>query len=153
MRFTLRQVLSILLAAASANVNAQGQAKPATAYSSNPIRIVVTYPPGGPTDVVARVLGQKLTERWSQPVVIDDRAGAGGVVGTEVVARAAPDGYTLLLGTSARLAINPALSPKLPYDAFTDFAPVSLVSAAAPELPTIAEAGLPGFASARIKID
>jgi tripartite-type tricarboxylate transporter receptor subunit TctC len=105
----------------------QPAAKGADTYPSKPIRIVVTYPPGGPTDLVARALGQKFTEAWSQPVVIDNRAGAGGVVGTEVVARAAPDGYTLLLGTSAGLAINPALTSKLPYNAFTDFAPVSLV--------------------------
>ena len=106
---------------------AQPAAKPAVSYPTKPIRIVVTYPPGGPTDIVARAVGQKLTEAWAQPVVIDNRAGAGGIVGTEVVARAVPDGYTLLLGTSAGLAINPALNSKLPYNAFTDFAPISLI--------------------------
>lgn len=116
-----------VLVAANANALAQAPVKNAAAYPSKPIRIVVTYPPGGPTDFVARALGQKFTEAWSQPVVVDNRAGAGGVVGTEVVARAAPDGYTLLLGTSAGLAINPALNSKLPYNAFSDFAPVSRV--------------------------
>src|SRR5215210_833335 len=122
-----RVCLVFMLVAASAQTAAQVAAKSVAAYPAKPIRIVVTYPPGGPTDLVARALGQKFTEAWSQPVVIDNRAGAGGVVGTEVVARAAPDGYTLLLGTSAGLAINPALTSKLPYNAFTDFAPVSRI--------------------------
>ena len=127
MHNTVRVCVSLMLVATSMHAAAQPAAKGVANYPSKPIRIVVTYPPGGPTDLVARALGQKFTETWSQPVVIDNRAGAGGIIGTEVVARAAPDGYTLLLGTSAGLAINPALTPKLPYNAFTDFAPVSLV--------------------------
>jgi tripartite-type tricarboxylate transporter receptor subunit TctC len=127
MQRTLRFCICTLLVAGAANAHAQTAGKAATTYPTKPIRIVVTYPPGGPTDIVARAIGQKMTETWSQPVVIDNRAGAGGIVGTEVVARAAPDGYTLLLGTSAGLSINPALNPKLPYNAFSDFAPISLV--------------------------
>ena len=96
-------------------------------YPDKPIRWIVTYPPGGPTDVVARAVGAKLTEAWGQQIVIDNRPGAGGVIGTELAARAVPDGYTLLFGTSAGLSINPALSSKLPYDAVRDFAPVSLL--------------------------
>ena len=99
----------------------------AQSYPIRPIRWVVTYPPGGPTDVVARAIGAKLTEAWGPQVVIDNRAGAGGVIGTDIAAKAVPDGYTLLFGTSAGLTINPALSSKLPYDAVKDFAPVSLL--------------------------
>jgi tripartite-type tricarboxylate transporter receptor subunit TctC len=99
----------------------------AQSYPAKPIRIVVTFPPGGPTDIVARAVGQKLTEAWGQQIVVDNRGGAGGIIGTDVAAKAVPDGYTLLLGTSSGLSINPALNPKLPYNAFTDFAPVSLV--------------------------
>jgi len=99
----------------------------AQTYPTRPIRWIVTYPPGGPTDVVARAIGAKLTEAWGQQVVIDNRAGAGGVIGTDLAAKAVPDGYTLLFGTSAGLTINPALSSKLPYDAIKDFAPVSLL--------------------------
>jgi tripartite-type tricarboxylate transporter receptor subunit TctC len=120
----LRACVLIALAGGSACAHSQATVK---TYPSKPIRIVVTYPPGGPTDLVARAVGQKITESWSQPVVIDNRAGAGGIVGTEVVAHAAPDGYTLLLGTSAGLAIQPALTAKLPYNAFSDFAPISRI--------------------------
>jgi tripartite-type tricarboxylate transporter receptor subunit TctC len=96
-------------------------------YPTKPIRVVVTYPPGGSTDVVARLLGFKLTDLLGQQVVIDNRGGAGGIIGTDIVAHAAPDGYTLLFGTSAGLSINPLLHKKLPYDVQRDFAPVSLV--------------------------
>ncbi len=99
----------------------------AQAYPTKAIRWIVTYPPGGPTDFVARAIGAKLTEAWGQQVVIDNRAGAGGVIGTDLAAKAVPDGYTLLFGTSAGLTINPALVSKLPYDPVRDFAPVSLL--------------------------
>jgi tripartite-type tricarboxylate transporter receptor subunit TctC len=101
---------------------AQGEA-----YPTKAIRWIVTYPPGGPTEFVARAIGAKLTEAWGQQVVIDNRAGAGGVIGTDLAAKAVPDGYTLLFGTSAGLTINPALVSKLPYDPVRDFAPVSLL--------------------------
>ena len=99
----------------------------AQSYPHKPIRWIVTYPPGGPTNVVARAVGAKLTAAWGQQVVIDNRAGAGGVIGSELAAKALPDGYTLLFGTSAGLSINPVLSSKLPYDPVKDFAPVSLL--------------------------
>jgi tripartite-type tricarboxylate transporter receptor subunit TctC len=92
-------------------------------YPSRAIRLVVPYPPGGGTDTVARPLAQKLTESIGQPIVIDNRGGASEIIGTEVVARAQPDGYTLLMTTNA-FAINVALQRKLPYDAARDFAPV-----------------------------
>jgi len=96
-------------------------------YPVKPIRIIVTFPPGGPSDFVARALGQKLTEAWGQQVVVDNRGGAGGVVGVEAAARANPDGYTLLQGQSGGMSINPALHPRLSYDPFRDFAPVSML--------------------------
>jgi len=99
----------------------------ASPYPTKPIRIVVTYVPGGNTDVAARLVAPHLTENLGQLVIIDNRGGAGGVVGTEIVARAVPDGYTLLFGTSAGLSINPQLQPKLPYNVERDFAPISLV--------------------------
>ena len=111
--------LAIGLLAAAASVHAQS-------FPNRTVRFVVHFPPGGPTDFVARALGQKLSEAWKQPVVIENRPGAGGVIGVEMVLRSAPDGHTLLFGTSGSLALAPALS-KLPYDVFTDLAPVTLV--------------------------
>ncbi|HEY9445910.1 MAG TPA: tripartite tricarboxylate transporter substrate binding protein, partial [Burkholderiales bacterium] len=99
----------------------------AQAYPTRPIRMVVHFPPGGPTDLVARTLGQKMSEAWGQQVIVDNRPGAGGIVGVEAVVRAAPDGYTLLFATGGSMSITPALGKKLPYDVFTDVAPVSLV--------------------------
>ncbi len=99
----------------------------AQSFPTRPVRVVVTYVPGGNTDVAARILSSHLSENLGQPVIIDNRGGAGGVVGTEIVARAVPDGYTLLFGTSAGLSINPQLQPKLPYNVERDFAPISLV--------------------------
>ena len=124
-----RQKLSYALRAACACTLLACTAGAALAqtYPTKAIRWIVTYPPGGPTDFVARAIGAKLTEAWGQQVVIDNRAGAAGVIGTELAARAVPDGYTLLFGTSAGLTINPALSDKLPYDPVRDFAPVSLL--------------------------
>ncbi len=98
-------------------------------WPDKPIRLVVPYPPGGMTDVFARPIGQKLSERLGQPVVIDNRAGAGATVGSAIVARAAPDGYTLVLGTFGSHAVNDALMAKLPYNSLTDFAPVIPVAA------------------------
>ena len=94
-------------------------------YPNRPIRFVITYPPGGTTDFVGRPVAQKLSELLGHSVVVDNRGGAGGVIGTMTVAQAAPDGYTILLGTSAGLVINPLLNSKLPYDAFRDFSPIS----------------------------
>jgi tripartite-type tricarboxylate transporter receptor subunit TctC len=99
----------------------------AQSYPAKPITIVVPYPPGGPTDIVARLVGQKLSERVGQQVVIDNRPGAGGNVGAALVARAAPDGYTLLLGTTAH-AINPSVFTTLNYNFVKDFSPVILLT-------------------------
>ncbi len=96
-------------------------------YPVKPVRIITTFPPGGPTDLVARAIGQKFAEAWGQQFVVDHRPGAGGIIGTEAAVRAAPDGYTLLLGTSSGLSINPALIEKLPYNPWRDLAPISLL--------------------------
>lgn len=99
----------------------------AQSFPAKPIRIVVPFPPGGSTDLLARRIGEKLAAVWGQPVVIDNRAGAGGTLGADHVAKSAPDGYTLLMGVTGSNAIANALYPKLPYDVVKDFAPVSLV--------------------------
>ncbi len=101
-------------------VSAQAQAN----YPAKPIRIIVPSSPGGGLDFVSRAVGQQLTAAWGQSVVIDNRAGAGGTLGPELVARAAPDGYTLLI-VSASFAVNPSVYPKLPYDTLKDLAPIT----------------------------
>ena len=100
----------------------------AQTYPTRQIRIVVTFPPGGTTDILARELGARLQESWKQTVVVDNRPGAGGNIGADAVAKAAPDGYSLLLGTNGTHAINPALYAKMPYDAIKDFAPITLIA-------------------------
>jgi len=110
------------LAAAAPAAHAQAQPWP-----SKPVRIIVPYPPGGPTDIVARLVGQRLSERLKQPFVIENRAGAGGNLGAEVAAKSPADGYTLLLGTTAH-AINPSLFKSLGYDIRKDFVPIALLT-------------------------
>ena len=99
-------------------------------YPARPIRLVVPWPAGGVTDVVARIVGQKLSANLGQPVVVDNKAGATGFIGTEFVAKAAPDGYTLLLITASTHAISPNLFKKVPYDPLRDFEPIAQVTAA-----------------------
>lgn len=101
----------------------------AQTYPHKPIRMIVGSSPGGPIDFSARLAAQKLTEALGQSVVVDNRTGAGGTIGTEYVARSTPDGYTLLMASAATLCITPALYPKIPYNALKDFAPVSTVAA------------------------
>ena len=102
---------------------AQGAAQ---GYPNKAIRIVVPSPAGGPSDVGARVVGQKMSDAWGQPVVIENRAGGNNIIGTQVVAKATPDGYTLLLALDSTLSMHPTLYAKLPYDPVKDFAPVVL---------------------------
>lgn len=99
-------------------------------YPNRSIRLVVPFVAGGSTDIVARLVAQKLTEAWDKQVVVDNRSGANGAIGMEIVARATPDGHTLVLGYIANLGTGPALNPKLPYDAIKDFAPISHIVSA-----------------------
>ncbi len=119
---TMKRLLVLLLAASGAFTHAAEQA-----YPTRPVRLISTYPPGGGNDTVARAIAQRLTEAYGQQVIVDNRPGANGVIGCEIVARSAPDGYTLLMASIASHAINPALYPKIPYDPGKDFAGVSLL--------------------------
>lgn len=124
-------------------------------YPTKPIRFIVAQPPGGQNDLQARAITQKLSERWGQQVVIDNRGGAGGMIGFEIAARAAPDGYTLAMGSISTLAVIPNLNPKLSYQPLRDFAPVTLVSTSPymvvvpPSLPVKSIKELVAFAKAQ----
>ncbi len=121
--------LWMMLASALLLASLIAPAADAQNYPTRPIRLLVPFPPGGPNDILARVVAQKLSEQLGQQVVVDNRSGAGGIIGAETAARAAADGYTLLFGGTASLSINPNLQ-KLPYDPLKDFAAVSLVGTA-----------------------
>jgi len=97
-------------------------------YPTKPIRILIAQAPGSATDVISRVVANRLSESLGQPIVIEARPGAGGVVGTEAAARSAPDGYTLFMANNSTHGSNPAVYPKLPYDAVNDFAPIAFVA-------------------------
>ena len=97
-------------------------------YPSKPIRLIVPFPPGGSADILARAIGQKAGEGLGQPFVVENRPGAGTAIGADALAKSAPDGYAVMIGTVSSHAINPALNPKLPYDPLKDFTPVSLVA-------------------------
>src|SRR5262245_53504690 len=115
--------LALIVAFVIAPVPASGQ------YPTKPVRIVVGFPPGGGVDILARLVAQRLSERWGRPVFVENRAGAAGNIGTEVVAKSAPDGYTLLMAFSSH-ASNAALYPNLPFDINKDFTSVTLVARA-----------------------
>ena len=117
-----------IYAAAAFMLACAGHAYSQADYPSKPIRFIVPFPPGGGTDIVSRLVTNKLTETLGWKFVMDNRGGAGGSVGMEVAANSAPDGYTLVMGQTSNLAINPSLYAKLPYAPMKDFAPVSLVS-------------------------
>ena len=119
----MKHVLFACLAAATV----WSSAAFAQTYPAKPIRMVVHFPPGGPTDLVARTIGQKMTETWGHQVIVDNRPGAGGIVGVESVVRAPPDGYTLLFATGGSMSITPAIGTRTSYDVFKDLAPISLV--------------------------
>jgi tripartite-type tricarboxylate transporter receptor subunit TctC len=122
---SLSRMLSVACAFAMLLPAAVVHAQP---WPSKPIHIVVPFAPGGPADLLPRLIGPKLTEAWGQPVIIDNKPGAGGNIGMDAVAKAAPDGYTLVIGPNGNLVVNPHLYPNLPYDVFRDFAPVTLIA-------------------------
>ena len=115
----MRQLLALFLLALASAAAAQP-------YPAKPVRIVVPYAAGGPYDEIARVIGQRLSELWGQPVLVDPRGGAAGGIGTDHAAKSPPDGYTLLLANAGPITINPNLLKKLPYDPQKDLAPVTM---------------------------
>jgi len=143
----LLPLIAILLSLAAAPARAE--------YPTHPVTLVVAFTPGGPSDVLARIVGKKLAELLGQPFVIENRPGAGGNIAAEVVARAAPDGHTLLMGNNSILTTNASLYKKLGYDAEKDFAPISLIGAQAnilvvnPALPVKSMAELIALARAQ----
>ena len=100
----------------------------AQAYPSHPVRLIAPFPSGGGVDIVARLLAQKVGERWGEQIVVDNRTGATGIIGTDLAAKAPPDGYTIVLGNVATHAVNVSMYKKLPYDPVKDFAPITLVA-------------------------
>jgi tripartite-type tricarboxylate transporter receptor subunit TctC len=126
----------------------------AQGYPSRPIRFVVPYPPGGPLDIVARLLGQKVSESVKQPVIVENKPGAGGNIGADLVAKAPADGYTILMGAVATHAINPTLYSQIPYDPVRDFSPITQLASTPnvlvvnPSLPVSSVADLVAYAKA-----
>jgi tripartite-type tricarboxylate transporter receptor subunit TctC len=120
----LEQTASLLLLALAATA-ASAQTPPH--YPARAVRMIVPFPPGGGTDIISRTIAQKLNEAWGQPVIVDNRSGANGIIGTEMLAKSKPDGYTLGV-VIANHAINPSLYSKLPYDTVRDFAPITLMA-------------------------
>jgi len=121
MKCTTRIAVLALALGAAAGAGAQ-------TYPSQPIKMIVPFTAGGTTDILARTIGQKLAEAWRQPVIVENKPGAGGNIGADAVAKAKPDGYTILMGTIGTQSINASLYAKMPYDAAKDFAPVTLVA-------------------------
>jgi tripartite-type tricarboxylate transporter receptor subunit TctC len=117
----LSHIAAILLGFIALQVSAQ-------TYPNRPIKIVIPYGPGGAPDILGRLIGVKLQTSLGQPVVVENHPGAGGTIGTDFVAKSAPDGYTILVATTANLSISPHLYPKMPYNALKDFTPVTLVA-------------------------
>jgi tripartite-type tricarboxylate transporter receptor subunit TctC len=137
----IKMVLPVICIAAALSASAAGIPAHAQDLPSKPIRLVVPFPPGGPNDIIARVVGQKMSELLKQQVVVDNRGGAGGALGTDVVAKAAPDGTTIAISSAGALAISIALREKLPYDTLKHLKPITLV-AKVPEL-LVAATSLP----------
>jgi tripartite-type tricarboxylate transporter receptor subunit TctC len=128
-RRALLAAAGLVLAQAGASVCAQsGPAAGAGGWPDRPVRIIVPFPPGGAIDALGRLLAQHFSQAWGQPVVVENRAGAGGLIGTEAAARAAPDGLTLAMGAVSTHAINPAIHRRMPYEPLRDFAPVAPVA-------------------------
>ena len=146
--FRIIAVTTLISALPAAGADAQG-------YPNKTIRIVVPFPPGGIADVICRVFGQKFTDSWNQPVVVDNRAGAGGNIGADIIAKSPPDGYTIGIGSIGTHAVNVSLFSKMPFDPVKDFAPVALVMEADgllvlhPSVPVNSVKDLIAFARAR----
>lgn len=159
----MKSINPVILALLAALAVSTGVANPAqaqvssVAYPSKPIRLIIPFPAGGGADIFARLIGRKLQENTGQAVLADNRAGAAGIIGCQIVAHAAPDGYTVLMGTTGTHATNPAIYPKLPYHPLNDFTPVSLLAEAPfvllvnPQLPVRTVEDFIAWAKARPK--
>jgi tripartite-type tricarboxylate transporter receptor subunit TctC len=129
MRLAVHALLGLVLGALVAPCAAQSVDKEAIdSFPNRPVRIVVPFPPGGPTDVMARILGQKLSDGWKQPVVVENRPGGSTAIGAQTVAKASPDGYTLLAAMDTTMVMNLITTPNLSYDPFRDLSPVTLTN-------------------------
>ena len=144
MRLCSTLIAGLLFAVVAVTWHGGALAQP-TAYPNKPVKVIVPYPPGGPTDIVARVVFQQVSEATGQQFIVENRAGAGGNIGAEAVARAPADGYTLLVATTAH-AINMSLFKNLNYDVLKDFAPVTLLT----QGPLVLVA-TPGFAASNVR--
>jgi tripartite-type tricarboxylate transporter receptor subunit TctC len=127
--FGIARAIAAALVFANALSSASAQnALEAKNYPSHTIRMIVPFPPGGPADTIARIVGAKMSEHWGQPVVIENRAGGNTAIGAELVAKSAPDGYTLLVAMDVTMVMNPLVMTNLPYDPQKDFAPITLLT-------------------------
>src|SRR6266545_4843434 len=122
-----RFIIAAMLAAAIAGPTAADEQSAAT-FPNRPIRLIVPFPAGGPSDIVARLIGQKMSEDWGQPVVIENRPGANTIIGAQAAAKAPADGYTLFMAIDSTLVMNQYLHKSLPYDPLGDFAPITLTA-------------------------
>jgi tripartite-type tricarboxylate transporter receptor subunit TctC len=121
------RLAALALVAAAVTLTAAPAAM-AQSYPTRPVKLVVPFPPGGPLDTTGRLIAEKLTAAWGQSVVVENKPGAGGNIGADLVAKSAPDGYTILMGALSTHAVNPSLYAKMPYDAVKDFAPITLIA-------------------------
>ncbi len=136
----LRFLVPAILALSAGSAAAQDQSG-AASYPNRPIRMIVPFPAGGPSDIVARVIGQKMSEDWGQPVVIDNRPGANTLIGAQAAAKAAPDGYTLFMAIDSTLVMNQHFYKSLPYDPLDDFVPITLTAKTMSVLTVLAASG------------
>ena len=143
-RFAVVTVAAAVCVAVLANMQPEAAAQN---YPVKPIRVIVPYPPGGTSDILTRLIGAKLTESWGQQIIADNRTGAGGNIGAELTARAAPDGYTFLLTDIGNLVTSSVLYSKLPFDVLRDFAPVITVSRNIWSMACPTRAAFSGFSS------
>jgi tripartite-type tricarboxylate transporter receptor subunit TctC len=123
-----RAARAIMLALLLTGAWSAAEADDAQQYPSRTIRMIVPFPPGGPADTIARIVGQKMSEHWGQPVIVENRAGGNTAIGAQLVAKSPPDGYTLLVAMDVTMVMNPLVMKNLPYDPLKDFAPVSLLN-------------------------
>lgn len=139
MTFITRRTLLALPLALGAEASLGVLPASAQSFPNRPLRLVVPFPPGGSTDILARLVALKLGEALSQPVIVENRSGAGGMIGVDSVANSPSDGYTLLVGSSGPIVIAPDLQDKVGYDSLRDFAPILMIATI---LPTVAESGV-----------